>query len=98
MRNFKGTHTIIVNTHTHKYTQEHMSAHKSSHSLELGSSLDHAPHPHPLSKKPEVNSFPYSLSLSHPTPQKLIAPVIVSGANSCQTLNFPPNAPISIFP
>lgn len=28
--------------------------------------LDHALHPHPLSKKPKVNSFPYSLSLSHP--------------------------------
>lgn len=50
---------------------------KSSQRLQPGSSLDHALHPHPLSKKPEVNSFPYSLSLSHPAPsQTFTAPII----------------------
>lgn len=87
-------------THTQKCTRKHMSTHKKQPPTpEPGSSLDHAPHPHPLSKKPEVNSFPYSLSLSHPAPSHtLTAPITASGANSCQTLNFQPNALISIFP
>lgn len=91
-------HSHGEHTHTRKCTQRHMSAHK-SHGLEPGSSLDHAPHPHPLSKRPEVNSFPYSVSLSHPAPSHtLTAPITASGANSCQTLNFQTSAPISIFP
>lgn len=69
-------------THTHTRVQT-----KSSHGLEPGSSVDHAAHPHPLSKKPEVNSFPYSLLLSHPDPSHThIAPITASGANSRQTL------------
>lgn len=86
-------------TRTHENALKSTSAHKSSHGLQPGPSLDHAPHPHPLSKKPEVNSFPYSLSLSHHAPShKLTAPITASGASSFQTLNFLPNAPISVFP
>lgn len=85
-----NTHTAIYLTctkkkvHTKIYLKRHMSRHKSSRRLQPGFLLDHAFHPHPLSKKPEVNSFPYSLSLSHPAPSYIsTGPITPSGANSC---------------
>ena len=65
------------------------------------SSLDHALHPHPLSKKSEVKSFPYSLSLSHHAPSpshtqlplQHLEPIPVKHSQQ----HFQLNAPISIF-
>ena len=79
--------TPMIVTHIKMYSKS-TCMHK-SHCFETGSSLHHAPHP--LSKKPEVNSFPYPVSLSHP------APVTASGFNSwhtqfstkCLNLKFP---------
>lgn len=56
-------------------------------SCQPGYSPHHAFHPHPLSKKPEVNSFPYSLSLSHRGPSHTFAaPVKAPRSQSRWTL------------
>lgn len=68
----------------HAHTKMHSKARERTNTAQPESSLDHALHPHPLSKKPEVNSFPYSLSLSHPAPSHTFtAPITASGANFC---------------
>lgn len=53
------------------------------------SSHNHTFHPHPLSKKHEVSSFPYSVSLSQPAPSHtVITPVTNAGWSQAFSLKL----------